>query len=284
MNKKLLIGSCGLAAVAGNVFAAEEDVSYFNPYASLKGGYAVLSKRNDIKYKGGFAGAVELGVSYDAWRLGLELGYRSSKIKEVNRNPFGMNTGSWFLLGNIQTGGAVDAVAKIEGHSLFRASAGEQGLLANHWYLRNAIRLQKINALTGMVNVCYDYALTDAWSMYAGVGFGVAKVAAVADRALKLTDIDCSARAAANPPHADIPPAVIAALKNDANSNAVKEEHSKTVFAWQLMAGVGYEFDENWKLTFGYKLFNTAKVKLFGNDKIKTPFNHTFEAGLTYTF
>ena len=50
------------------------------------------------------------------------------------------------------------------------------------------------------------------------------------------------------------------------------------------MAGVGYEFNENWKLTLGYKLFNTAKVKLFGDKGIKTPFNHTAEVGLTYTF
>jgi opacity protein-like surface antigen len=53
------------------------------------------------------------------------------------------------------------------------------------------------------------------------------------------------------------------------------------------MAGVGYEFNENWKLTLGYKLFNTAKVKqtFAGKEyKIKTPFNHTAEVGLTYSF
>jgi opacity protein-like surface antigen len=53
------------------------------------------------------------------------------------------------------------------------------------------------------------------------------------------------------------------------------------------MAGVGYEFNENWKLTLGYKLFNTAKVKqtFAGKEyKNKTPFNHTAEVGLTYSF
>ena len=279
-----MIGGCAAIAIAGNVFAADEDYSYFNPYASLKGGYAFLGKRNDIKYKGGFAGAVELGVSYDNWRLALEMSYKSNKIKEVSN---GIN-GNWVLLGKVQTGGtAPTTMAGASGYSLFRSGNNATGVTNNQWGLKNAMRLSKINALTGMMNVCYDYAVTEAWSIYAGVGLGVAKVSYVFDRTLadRLFDLGAGTNAAA--PAAAIPAAVrtaaVNALNTEANSIGIKTELSKTVFAWQLMAGVGYEFNENWKLTLGYKLFNTAKVKL-GDIKIKTPFNHTAEVGLAYTF
>ena len=283
MNKKFMIGGCAAVAIAGNVFAADEDISYFNPYASLKAGYAYLSKRNDIKYKGGFAGAVELGVSYDAWRLGLELGYKSNKIKEVSN---GIN-GNWVLLGKVQTDGVNPATsAAAADYSIFKSGADIAGVAANRWGLKNAMRLSKVNALTGMVNVCYDYAMTEAWSIYAGLGLGVAKVSYVFDRMLKnqIVDLNCAAEGVANPLRAAVKTAAVNALNTEANSVGIKTELSKTVFAWQLMAGVGYEFNANWKLTLGYKLFNTAKVKLFGDTKIKTPFNHTAEVGLTYTF
>ena len=270
MNKKFMIGGCAAIAVAGNVFAADEDYSYFNPYASLKGGYAFLGKRNDIKYKGGFAGAVELGVSYDAWRLGLELGFKSNKIKE-------------FELGK-PLGEVVVAAANFGGWHKFEGSlegmnvvvTGDNGG-ANPWKYE-ASKLSKVNALTGMVNVCYDYAMTEAWSIYAGLGLGVAKVSYTIERSTGV-----SANAAAKTGGNVLDPTTITALKGEIVKDLTKTEYSKTVFAWQWMAGVGYEFNENWKLTLGYKLFNTAKVKL-GDTKIKTPFNHTAEVGLTYTF
>ena len=291
MNKKFMIGGCAVAVVAGSMFAADEDISYFNPYASLKGGYAFLGKRNDIKYKGGFAGAVELGVSYDAWRLGLELGYKSNKIKEVSN---GIN-GNWVLTGKIQTevpAAGLNTIADTKGYSLFRSQNNTTGVVNNQWGLKNAMRLSKINALTGMMNVCYDYAVTEAWSIYAGVGLGAARVNVTVARrdsgvttGAKKIGAEKAYNAAAYTV-AEAKAAVLAALPKFFDGNNAKwrkAELSKTVFAWQLMAGVGDEFNENWKLTLGYKLFNTAKVKL-GDTKIKMPFNHTAEVGLTYTF
>ncbi len=129
-------------------------------------------------------------------------------------------------------------------------------------------------------------AITEAWSIYAGLGFGVAKVSfdarTLRDTANHTTGDNTAFVANTFAPATKT--AVVNALKAHDTQSAVKTELSKTVFAWQLMAGVGYEFSENWKLTLGYKLFNTAKVKLFGDKKIKTPFNHTAEVGLTYTF
>jgi opacity protein-like surface antigen len=331
MNKKIMIGGCAPVAIAGNVFAADESISYFAPYAGLKGGYAFLGKRNDIKYKGGFAGAVELGVSYDAWRLGLELGYKSNKIKEAEGgykalgkasftdanciarnnihtaaaglascNHIANNNLSLFVLEDTAGGGnplgfpvfgITDAAFAA---ACGRANAGAVAQYDKIMALRKVsyFELQKLTALTGMVNVFYDYAMTDAWSLYAGVGLGVARV----NYTVKSGNSD---------------PDKAVILRGDAGNHAfpvntitdtvmqkgystllpadkiIKTEASKTVFAWQLMAGVGYEFNENWKLTLGYKLFNTAKVKqnIAGKEyEIKTPFNHTAEVGLTYTF
>jgi len=58
---RFMIDGCAAVAVVSNVFVAEEDYSYFNLFASFEGGHAFLDKRNDIKYKGGFAGAVGVG-------------------------------------------------------------------------------------------------------------------------------------------------------------------------------------------------------------------------------
>ena len=177
---------------------------------------------------------------------------------------------------------------------VFGIGAGVAGNGRVRMGLKNVteVKFEKMSAMTGMINVFYDYAMTDAWSLYAGVGLGAARVNfTVATRnsgvttGAKAIGADM-ARAGAGFAVADAKKAVLEALPKffDGNNAAWdKSELSKTVFAWQLMAGVGYEFNENWKLTFGYKLFNTAKVKL-GDTKIKTPFNHTAEVGLTYTF
>ena len=325
MNKKFMIGGCAAVAVAGNVFAGDEDYSYFNPYASLKGGYAFLGKRNDIKYKGGFAGAVELGVSYDAWRLGLELGYKSNKIKEF-KNPNGFEGSDYILNGKFDflhapldihdaPGGiAAAGYVRTDNPSVFQVNDGGAnggaivglpgiGIAVADWpiavgaranadhglILRDAsyLKFEKMNALTGMFNVCYDYAMTDAWSIYGGIGLGVARVNYTVTEGRNANAKVVSAAAAGVAfTEAVAKQLVLQALPNFV-TDLHKTEYSKTVFAWQLMAGVGYEFTENWKLTLGYKLFNTAKVKqtFAGKEyKIKTPFNHTLEAGLTYTF
>ena len=315
-----MIGGCAAIAVAGSVFAAaEEDYSYFTPYASLKGGYAFLGKRNDIKYKGGFAGAVELGVSYDAWRLGLELGYKSNKIKNFKLpggfegTNFILNGGFDAAAGNIVNRAATDgaaanaAMVAIGEKSVFNVNANNGGGHAPVFGvdtsaqgvqtlgLKNVteFKFEKMSAMTGMINIFYDYAMTDAWSIYGGIGLGAARVNLTVSKrdsgvttGAKKIGTEKAYNAAAPYTVAEAQAAVLEALPKffDGNNAAWdKSELSKTVFAWQLMAGVGYEFNENWKLTFGYKLFNTAKVKL-GDTKIKTPFNHTAELGLTYTF
>lgn len=198
MNKKVLFGVFGLA---GSMFAAE-NVSTFNPYVAVKGGYSILSKKDGAKYKNGFAGAAEFGISYDAFRLGLEVSYKQNKIKEVEAEK-------------------AAAVAGME-------------------------KDQKVNTLAAMINVYYDYALTEECSLYAGLGLGVAKTT-VKDK------------------------------------NGI--ERGKTVFAWQILAGVAYDINENWTVEAGYRLFNTSKIKVGHKDqKVKAPFASSIELGLRYNF
>ena len=194
MNKKVLLG--GFSLVAGSLFAAENAVSSFNPYVAVKGGYSILTKKDSIKYKNGFNGAVEFGVSYDAWRLGLEVSYRQNKIKSSTN--------------------------------------------------ANVANYNKINALAGMINVYYDYALTEECSLYVGAGLGMAKYNFVAV--------------------------------------AGKVETGKCVFAWQVLAGVAYDINENWTVEAGYRLFGTSKVKISNTAKIKTPLQNSLELGLRYNF
>lgn len=207
MNKKVLFGVFGLA---GSLFAADNAVSSFNPYAAVKGGYSMLSKKDSVKYKNGFVGAAELGVAYDAWRLGLEVSYRKNRIKDSKTDN--------------------------------KAVKGQYN---------------RVNVLAGMINVYYDYALTDECSLYAGAGVGAAKVAFAKQNKL---------------------------------------EDSKTVFAWQVMAGLAYDINENWVVEAGYRLFNTNKVQVrlstVNNNnnivnnakKVRAPFASSVELGLRYNF
>lgn len=196
MNKKVLFGMFGLAA--GSLMA-DNAVVTFNPYVAVKGGYSILSKKDNIKYKNGFVGAAEFGVSYDAWRLGLEVAYRQNKIND---------------------GKTTNALKRT---------------------------YNKINALSAMINVYYDYALTDECSLYLGLGLGAAKA-------------------------------------NFVEKEGAKKECGKTVFAWQVMAGVAYDINENWTVEAGYRLFNTSKVKMANDNKVKMPFASSLELGLRYNF
>ena len=240
MNKKVLFGMFGLAA--GSLMA-DSAVATFNPYVAIKGGYSILSKKDNIKYKNGFLGAVEFGVSYDAWRLGLEVNYRSNKIKESN----------FYNRNNIAGVGSIPA-----GH----AANDNAGVAATHY--NKMFKDAKYTSLGAMINAYYDYALTDECSLYLGLGLGVARVSC------KTTKVEAVAGANA---------------VNGYNTFAIdSRECSKTVFAWQVMAGVAYDINENWTVEAGYRLFNTAKVKFDGKNSIKAPFASSLDLGLRYNF
>ena len=68
------------------------------------------------------------------------------------------------------------------------------------------------------------------------------------------------------------------------NFSESKVETGKCVFAWQVLAGVAYDINENWTVEAGYRLFGTSKVKAGKNVKIKTPLQNSLELGLRYNF
>jgi opacity protein-like surface antigen len=110
------------------------------------------------------------------------------------------------------------------------------------------------NALSGMINVIYNYSFTDTIYAYAGAGAGVASVGYKATLA----------------------------SGGDAKIGNV------TTFAWQLLAGLGYQINANWSIQGGYRLFNTTKANIGSisdyNLDVKQPFVHNIEVGLRYNF
>jgi opacity protein-like surface antigen len=218
MEKKLLKSALGIVAVASaGVLSAGE--SSLRPYVSVGGGGEKISKRSDTKYKAGAVGNIALGVSYDSWRLELEIAYRHSKIKTTK-------------IGNTE-------------------------------YTKG----MKYKSLAGMVNVYYDYSLTDNVFVYLGVGVGIASVKTAFGH--------------------DTFPA--GGIYTDS-----KFELSKTVFAWQVMAGLGYNFTDNITGSAGYHLFGTSKQK-YGRIRLvnagnvieykrKAPLQHGVEGKIAYHF
>ncbi|MDR1665801.1 MAG: outer membrane beta-barrel protein [Puniceicoccales bacterium] len=155
----------------------------------------------------------------------------------------------WGFLGKASLGVSYDAW-RLELEAAYRRSKVDE-------FTATGIKKDeaKYSVLSGMVNLFYDYSFTEEFYGYAGVGIGVAHAA------YELT---------------------LAAAPN------TKSTSGKLVFAWQLMAGLGYDINEDWSLTAGYRLFNTTKVKVTeataGELTKKAPFTHTVEIGLRYSF
>ena len=161
--------------------------------------------------------------------------------------------------------GAGSYVTTVPGLRLLRTAADANSeAYAKH--LNKQFKDAKFTSLGGMINVYYDYALSDTCSLYLGAGLGVARVAC---KTTAVAAVDAGADGYAA----------------DYNGQGIPSaEYSKTVFAWQVMAGVAYDINENWTVEAGYRLFNTAKVKFDGKNSIKTPFASSLDLGLRYNF
>ena len=85
------------------------------------------------------------------------------------------------------------------------------------------------SALAGMGNVLFDLNTGSAFTIYGGGGLGVANV-----------EFDAHGTAG-NPPVMD---------------------DGDTVFAWQAIAGIGYEISPGWMLDVQYRYFNASDVSL----------------------
>jgi len=103
-----------------------------------------------------------------------------------------------------------------------------------------------------MANVYYDYAMSANWSLYAGGGIGYGCV------------------------------------KGKFTNDAIYNGRANT-FAYQLMAGVGYDIAKNITLGVGYRFFGTTdpKIAQSGNGAkkgFKNLFVQSVEASVRYSF
>ena len=107
-----------------------------DPYIELKSGVCMVQKRAGVHYKAAPCFSGELGISWESWRLGLEMGYKKFKIKDVD-NP-----------------------SKYYG-TVF--DTGEFGNL-------------KFSAVSFMVNFYHDWHYCENLNLYVGFGLGVTRL------------------------------------------------------------------------------------------------------------
>ena len=80
----------------------------------------------------------------------------------------------------------------------------------------------KRESLSGLVNLYYDYSLTDNFNLYAGTGLGLAKTKG----------------------------------KAFLHTGSVLSSDPCTKLAYQLMAGISYNINDCWTIKTGYRFFN----------------------------
>jgi len=113
------------------------------------------------------------------------------------------------------------------------------------------------SALAGMANLLFDFNTGGPLSFYGGGGVGIANV-----------EFDSHGADAADP------------VMND----------DDTVFAWQAIAGVGYEVSPGWVLDVQYRYFNASDVSLTstplaGSVSSSTDYeSHAVVAGIRWSF
>lgn len=105
-------------------------------YVELKSGVCVPQKKQSMRYKNAPCFSAELGVSWEAWRFGLQMGY----VKYENKNiPFGE-----------------ELRETVFGHPDYKN--------------------KKFTALSVMANLYYDWHCCENLSLYVGCGLGVTRL------------------------------------------------------------------------------------------------------------
>ena len=140
----------------------------------------------------------------------------------------------------------------------------------------------RVNQFGALVNVWYDFAQWGKWTPYAGGGVGLIRVdqsdVRYDDTALAQHVADALARAQGSPtvpfPDGYVPPV----------------SSTDNVVAFQLGAGVGYEFTANTTLQIGYRWQQTDELLFDGQNenavveattRLRT---HFIEVGVRYRF
>ena len=117
----------------------------------------------------------------------------------------------------------------------------------------------RFTGATTILNVYYDYKIKENVSFYAGLGVGGTRL-----------------------------------KYHFKEENVLLEEYdlSENVWCAQIMAGITYDINDQWALSLGYRCMKMENVK-FKNEEIeaadlnaslKTPYLHSLELGLRYSF
>ena len=133
MNAKvigLFVGVCASCLHADNAF---------RKYVELKAGYCVPRKKDGVSYKSAPLLNGEIGIHYNNWRLGFQLGFIQYENKEVK-----------------------DVAAKHH-VTIFNHDGDDY---------QNA----RFTALSSMLNVYYDFKLQEQVSLYVGAGCGLVRL------------------------------------------------------------------------------------------------------------
>lgn len=107
-----------------------------------------------------------------------------------------------------------------------------------------------------LANVYYDLPIMDCFSIYAGAGLGIAFSELKFNGTLTLMTT---------------PPGLA----------PVSSTHHQTLFAWQVMTGLEYEFMDCVTVFSGYRLFMTTKPSLStGVEAREIPLTHSIDVGI----
>jgi opacity protein-like surface antigen len=297
MNKKLLIGTCGLVAIAGNVFAYDEPL-WIDSYVGIKGGIGIPMEAGGFEYKTGFNVGGVLGARYENFDFSFEANYWSNKFD--TEKDCGKTTGGWLYLknvGSIPTNATQDNINKLieqydilvaDGLAADGATINQRRPNKGDAFLTRGWYLSRMSMFSLMTNIGFCYDISDTFSLYTGIGIGLGRACAVVDNVIENT-IDLAVRPE-NAPNNTKAVTTDEALKfANEKLKGLKSGSSKDFaefgFAYQATTGVICNLSDTIQLTVGYKLFSMSDIKKGPKEqKISVPFVHACEIGLRHTF
>ena len=178
------------------------------------------------------------------------------------------NDQGWYVRGNVGYGSITDMdftgdlIGDVEGEGNGAASLGLGYEFGNNWRIeldgaqlwndmgavsQAANTSSDMRLTTGMVNAIYDFSDFGAWQPYVGAGIGIAR-----------GSLSAQVHSFPNPP--------IAPLNNPTcpSFNVCDFDRDDTATAWQLIAGLGYDINENLTWDTQYRYLNVGDMDFTG--------------------
>ena len=154
-----------------------------------------------------------------------------------------------------------------------------------------------------MVNIWYDFNPGSRWRPYVGAGIGLVRVDwgdvkydrnEVAQGAANQLALLQACVAQGQPPNCTLPPQVQQGVLSQATlppGTVPDLSGTDTVFAFQIGAGVGYEYSDALTIQVGYRMLNASDLEFSGSSAMGSTATattemlvHLFEIGIRYRF